>query len=366
MGVDHGGGRMSSGTGEKTEKATPKRKKEQREKGNVLKSQDLSISLQLLGFFAFLSILAPTFGGGLERFFREYFSGRIQFGEQLDIAAAAGLGRGIVGQALLIMAPLFAFAVGAAILVNVLQTGFLVTGKTLAVKLERISPISGFKRLFSSRSIVEMLKSLLKIALVIYILYQGFASDLQDIPHLMAYGAANGFGLIARMIFSLALRCGAVFLVLAGFDYLYQWWKHGKDMRMTKQEIKEEYKMTEGNPQTKGRIRQIQRILANQRMMQDVPLADVVITNPTHFAIALRYDPDHDAAPIVLAKGKDYLAQRIKEIARDSRVLMVENRPLAQSLYKMTKVGGLIPADLYQAVAEVLAYVLKIKGGMRR
>lgn len=356
---------MSSGSGERTEKATPKRKREQREKGNILKSHDLAVALQLLGIFAAFRLIAPGLGTGLEKMITQMFNGESYLFEQLTINTALGIGKTATLQGLGLIAPLFAVAFGTAILSNVLQSGFLLTGKTLGVKFERISPLSGAKRMFSSRSVMDLVKSIAKIAVVIYTVYQQFTTDLRDVSGLMSYSAGTAVRMVYDLTLALALRVGAVFLVLGGFDYLYQWWKHNKDMRMTKQEVKEEYKLTEGNPQTKGRIRQIQRMLANRRMMQDIPLADVVITNPTHFAIALRYDPEQDAAPVVLAKGKDLVAARIKEIARDNRVTIVENKPLAQSLYKMCKIGSQIPADLYQAVAEVLAYVFKLKGGKR-
>lgn len=352
---------MSSG--EKTEKATPKRKREQREKGNILKSHDLSVALQLLGVFAVLKLAGPGMANGLERLFTRTWNGEQVITKSMTANSVLGLGRELILQALLVMVPLFGFAIVAAVLSHVLQSGLLLTGKTLGFKFERISPLGGLKRMFSSRSVMELLKSVAKISIVIYTLYDTFTADIRNFTGLMIDDAATAGILIFEGIIDLALRCGAVFLVLGGFDYLYQWWKHNKDMRMTKQEIKEEYKLSDGNPQTRGRIRQIQRLMASRRMMQDVPLSDVVITNPTHYAIALRYDPAQNAAPIVLARGKDLVAARIREIARESRVVIVENKPLAQSLYKMCKVGSQIPADLYQAVAEILAYVFKLRGG---
>ena len=170
--------------------------------------------------------------------------------------------------------------------------------------------------------------------------------------------------MISQILFNLAFRACAVLIVLALFDYLYQWWKFEKDLKMTKQEVKDEYKMTEGNPQVKGRIKQIQRQMGMLRMMSDVAHADVIITNPTHYAIALRYDTDIDTAPVVLAKGKNYIAQKIKERAAEHKIMTIENKPLAQALYAQCKIGQQIPIDLYQAVAEVLAYVAKVKGGL--
>ncbi len=354
-----------SQSGEKTEKATPKKLREQREKGNVLKSRDLAVALQLLSLFAFFRLAGPAIARGLQGMVRSALSGRVLTAEPLTIQATSGYYGEVMGEALLIIAPLFAFVVFMGALVNIVQTGFLLTGKTLAAKAERISPVAGAKRMFSSRSVVEMLKSVAKIGVVVLSVYQQFWHDTRDIASLVSYRIDIAATMVLDLCQALALQLGVVFLVIAVFDYLYQWYKHNKDMRMTKQEVKDEYKTTEGNPQNKSRIRSIQRLLASQRMMADIPLADVVVTNPTHYAIALRYDPDRSAAPVVVAKGKNLVAQRIKEIARDNRVAIVENKPLAQSLHKMCKVGSQIPADLYGAVAEVLAYVFKLKGGAR-
>ncbi len=356
---------MSQGSGEKTEQATPKRKREQREKGNVLKSHDLSVALQLLGIVAVLKVAGPAIGSGMQTMFAQFLPSQIVVKEQLSIVATQGLYQNALGQGLMIMLPVFAFAMIAAILGNVLQSGLLLTTKTLGFKFERINPMNGFKRMFSSRSVMEMIKSLAKIGIVVYAVYEEFSNATRDIANLVVFSILKASGIIFDLVINLALKIGAIFLIIAAVDYLYQWWKHTKELKMTKEEVKEEYKLTEGNPQTKGRIRQIQRMMANQRMMADVPLADVIITNPTHYAIALRYDPAQDAAPVVLAKGKNLVAARIKEVARENRVMLVENRPLAQSLYKMCKVGKQIPADLYQAVAEILAYVFKIKGGKK-
>ena len=356
---------MGASSGEKTEQATPKRKREQREKGNILKSHDLAVALQLLGIFVVIKIFAPSIGQNLQLLMLQFFPGQTVADQPLTISATTMVYQSVMLKGILIIGPIFIFAILAAILSNVLQSGLLFTTKTMGFKFERISPMKGLKRMFSSRSIVEMVKSIAKIAIVIFAVYQEFADNTRDVANLLSYNILASCGLIFDLIINLAIRCGSVLLVLAIADYLYQWFKRQKEMMMTKQEVKDEYKLTEGNPQTKGRIRQIQRLLASRRMMQDVPLADVVITNPTHFAIALRYDPEQDAAPVVLAKGKNMVAARIKEIARENRVMTVENRPLAQSLYKMCKVGSQIPADLYKAVAEILAYVFKMKEGKR-
>lgn len=366
MDYSDGSESVSQGSGEKTEQATPKRKREERERGNVLKSHDLCSAGQLLACFFVLKSLAPSLGDELQLMMGNTWANPMVTGEALSISTCKTLSMQLILSGLRIIAPLFIFAIAAAILVNVLQSGFLLTSKTLSIKGERINPMSGFKRMFSSRTIVELLKSLAKIAIVIGSVYQEFVADASKLSGLVSYSLPVACGMVFDLVWSLALRCGTVILILAIFDYLYQWWKRNKDMRMTKQEIKDENKLSEGNPETKGRIRQIQRMMATRRMMQDVPKADVVITNPTHFAVALRYNPHHDKAPVVLAKGQDLIAARIKEIARQNGVALVENRPLARSLFAICVIGKQIPADLYQGVAEVLAYVIRLKEGKKK
>ena len=354
---------MSKSSGERTEKATPKRRREERERGNVLKSHDLSAAIQLLGCFVLLKAIAPSIGSNLQLMMSQTWSAQSVNAGPLTIEACRPLLLRVVLGGLRIIAPLFVLAIVLAILANVLQSGFLMTTKTLAVKGERLNPLNGFKRLFSSRSAAELVKSLAKIGIIVAAIYQEFTSDTARLAGLISYSLPVACGMIFDLAARLGLRCGIVLLILAVGDYLYQWWRHEKDLRMTKQEIKDEYKLVEGNPQTRGRIRQIQRLLASRRMMQDVPHATVVVTNPTHYAVALRYDPARDQAPVVLAKGKDLVAARIKEIARQNSVTLVENRPLARSLFAAGVIGRTIPADLYQGVAEVLAYVIRLKEG---
>jgi len=239
--------------------------------------------------------------------------------------------------------------------------GFLFTTETLKLKLDRINPLSGFKRMFSARSLVELTKSSSKAAVMIYITYaylkdkQSLLVNLFDMdPWLM--GAA-----MWRTVFDIVLRNAVFLIVVALFDYLYARYEHNKQLKMSKQEIKEEYKQTEGDPLIKSKIKERQRQMSMQRMMQDIPKADVVITNPTHFAVAVVYDGSRDAAPRVVAKGQDLIALNIRKIAESNGVPIVENKPLARAIFKAVQIGEYVPPDLYQAVAEVLAYVYNLR-----
>lgn len=345
---------------EKTERATPKKKQESREKGQVAKSADLPAAFILL--FVFLSFLMLT------GFFKErlmHLFGLI-FEQKLTMEVSSGnvmtLFTDIMIESLILLAPIFAIAVVVAILGTYVQIGFLLTGETLKLKLSKLSPINGFKQIFSMRSVVEFLKNILKLIVIGLIVYLNLWSEREHIMQLARVPIESIFSFTASLTITLGLEIGGLLVVLAVLDYLYQRYEHEKSLRMSKQDIKEEYKKTEGDPLIKGKIRERQRRMALQRMMQEVPKADVVITNPTHFAIALKYDSANMEAPTVIAKGMDYVALKIKEVAKENGVIMVENKPLARALYDRSEIGESIPADLFQAVAEVLAYVYKLKG----
>ena len=352
---------MSGSSGEKTEKATPKKRRDEREKGNVMRSQDFATSVVLLGMFGMLRLTAPFMGRNMQRIISDSIPGVSTRQGVLTIHDLMTFFGDLLPVMISVMGPVFLFAVLAAALVNVLQTGFLFTTKTLEVKADRLNPVNGAKRIFSSRIVAEMVKSIAKIAIVLISVYQVFTADISRIAALLSYDIGTATSMLADLIFGLAFRVAIILVILAIFDYIYQWWKYEKDLRMTKQEVKDEYKNMEGSPQNKGRIRRIQREMSMQRMMQDVPQADVVVTNPTHYAVALRYQPQQDAAPVVLAKGQDLVARRIKEIAAEHDIVQVENVMLARSLYAYCDIGQQIPAELYSAVAEVLAYVARLK-----
>jgi flagellar biosynthetic protein FlhB len=256
--------------------------------------------------------------------------------------------------------PIMVVILVVSLLINFLQVGFLFTLQPLMPDFSRMDPITGLGRMFSVRSLVELIKSIIKISVVTFFIYRFSVNQVGNIPKLMQADLYDTMQTVSSMILDLAFQIITVLLVLSMFDYYYQWWKTNNDMKMDKQEVKEEMKQSEGSPQLKAKIRERQRAMALKRMMQDVPKADVVITNPTHYAIALQYDSAM-AAPIVLAKGQDYIAQRIKAIAKEHAIVIVENKSLARLLYSSAEIGEVIPAELYQAVAEVLAYVYRLK-----
>jgi len=261
--------------------------------------------------------------------------------------------------------PILGVAMIAGIAINVIQIGFLFTTKTLGMKLNRISPISGFKRMFSIKTVVELVKSSLKILVLGYIVYLDYRRLLDEFSAYVGLGVYTTFIQIMRTAFMMALKMCMAMIFISAADFLYQWWKYEKDLRMSKQEIKDEYKMMEGDPQIKGKIKAKQRQMSMMRMMSRVPEADVVITNPTHYAVALKYDDQVSSAPVVIAKGQDYIARKIKEVAMEHYVQIVENPPLAQSLYAICEIDDEIPAELYQAVADILVFVYRQKGRVR-
>jgi len=261
--------------------------------------------------------------------------------------------------------PVLGAALVAGVAANVLQIGFMFTTETLKVKLEKLNPVNGLKQMFSPRKLVDLLKNLLKIFLVGYVAYTDYMNLLEKFGSYVGQDVYVSFIDIMRTAFLMALKMCIVMVFIAVADFLYQWWKYEKDLRMTKQEVKDEYKMMEGDPKIKGKIRQKQMQMSAMRMMQQVPEADVVITNPTHYAVALAYDDKVSIAPTVVAKGQDYIARKIREVAVEHGVEIVENPPLAQSLFATCEVNDEIPEDLYQAVADILVFVYRQKGKIR-
>jgi flagellar biosynthetic protein FlhB len=261
--------------------------------------------------------------------------------------------------------PIVAITIVCAIVGTFAQTRFLVSGESIKPKFNRISPLQGFKRLFSLKSVIEAFKGVLKIALLLVLIYMTLKELFQEsVRYLYAELSASAAHLFS-VATSMTIRIIIAFIAVAALDFLYQWWDYERQMKMSKQEVKEEYKQTEGDPQVKGKIKETQRKRAQMRMMQQVPQADVVIRNPTHFAVALRYKPDKDNAPIVLAKGQDELALRIVKVAEDSQVAVIENVPLARALYAKTELNQEIPPELYGAVAEVLVYIFRLNGDQK-
>lgn len=345
---------------EKTEKATPKKRQEARQKGQVAKSQDLPGAMILLFVFASFMMLGDYYKSRINGMFGGLFEHWLLM--ELTTANVMELFINITVQCLMMLLPIFAIVMLAGVVGNIMQFGFLLTGEGLKVQLKKLNPIEGFKRIFSMRSLIEFLKSILKVTIIGVMVYSAIMREWDEMLTLSSKPLEAIFAFTAGLTVSLGLQIGAVMAVLAFLDFMYQKYEHEKSLKMSKQDIKDEYKKSEGDPMIKGRIRERQRKMALQRMMQDVPKADVVITNPTHFAIALKYDASKMEAPTILAKGMDHVALRIKEIAKENDVITMENKPLARALYERAEIGDVIPADLFQAVAEVLAYVYKMKG----
>lgn len=279
----------------------------------------------------------------------------------MSVQAVAGLIASVTLKSLIIMLPFMAFGFVVTLLVSIVQVGWKVSTKPMKPELSKLNPLNGFKRIFSKDSLFELVKSILKIVIIIYIAYTSIKDNANDLFALYDLGLNQAVALVGTLIINTGIKISIVYLVIGLADFIYQKHKFNEDMKMTKQEVKDEYKNTEGDPQIKGRQRRKMQEVSQKRMMQDVPKADVVITNPTHFAVALKYEAKVSSAPVVLAKGEDYLAQKIKEVARENKIEIVENKPLARMLYHNVDVGAEIPPELYQAVAEVLAAVYKAK-----
>lgn len=347
--------------GEKTEKATPKRKADERKKGNVFLSQEAVTVASLLSCFLALKVLSPSILRNMEGLLTDYI-------DLCAVTEAVGPGDLLpfFSDACRVFAltamPLLLLCCAVAVAITMFQTRGLFSAKAFSFKGERINPLAGLKKMVSMRGLVELLKSILKISVLLYLLYITLEKEIPALARLMDMEPGQALISAGGLVLSIALKAGVIFLFLAAADYLYQWWEYEKNLRMTKQEVKEEYKQLEGDPQIKGAIRSRQQQKSRQRMMQNVPNADVVIRNPTHYAIAVKYDSSKNRAPIVLAKGVDALALRIVKTAEDAGVYVTENRPLARALYESVDLDQEIPEQFYQAIAEVLAFVYSLKG----
>ncbi|MFC4184585.1 flagellar biosynthesis protein FlhB [Saccharococcus thermophilus] len=345
--------------GEKTEKATPRKRQEVREKGQVAKSTDMNTAIVMLAVFLVLDVTGTYYKGELLHFMSQSLTQYARF--DLTIDSAHRLFLVLLKSVAAIVAPIFAAAVAAACLANFLQVGFLFTTDPLKADWNRLNPIQGLKRMISLRAVVELLKSLLKIGVVGIVTFALLWFQLGRILSLTTQSPSTTLSSLASLTVKMGLYASAALLFVAIFDYLYQRFDFEKNIRMSKQDIKDEYKKTEGDPLIKSKIKQRQREMAMKRMMQEVPKADVVITNPTHYAVALKYEDGKMDAPVVVAKGVDYVALKIKQLAKEHDVVTVENRPLAKALYQQTEVGDMIPEEFFKAVAEILAYVYRLK-----
>jgi flagellar biosynthetic protein FlhB len=345
---------------ERTEPATPRKRQKTRSEGRVAKSQDLSAAVVMITGLLTVYLLGGVIRENLLEMFRllaEHLSSPLMLDDKWWVNPVAYGGRVFfigwlpVG----LLCALFAAAV------LIYQVGFVVSTKPFAFKADRFNPVSGLKKIISMRTIVEMLKGILKAIVLMGMMFWVMRSERDLMLSVMMYPLGKGSGIIIGKIWDMSIRMAVIFFLLGAADYLYQKWEFDKSIMMSKQEIKEEYKQMEGDPQIKRRIRQKQRELASRRMMADVPKADVIVTNPSHIAVAIQYDQKSMDAPIVVAKGEDFVAQKIRSVAEEHGIPIVENKPLARALMAQVEIGEAIPEDLYRAVAEVLAFVYRLK-----
>ncbi|MBN6185814.1 flagellar biosynthesis protein FlhB [Aneurinibacillus sp. BA2021] len=346
--------------GEKTEKATPRKKQKAREEGQVAKSQEVATALVLLAVFLFLLFMGRGMGDRLYQFFHSFFNNYLLM--ELTEETTEKLMMEVLYQSAMLIWPIFLIAVVISFFSNYIQFGLLFTTKPLMFKLDRLDPIKGAKKIFSLQAIVNLIKSILKVMFIGIAVWLILWNGKDDLLTLATKSVGDMLSVVGGLTLQMGFTVAILLVIIAILDYMYQRFQHEKQLRMSKQDIKDEYKTMEGDPQIKGKIKQRQREMAMRRMMQEVPNADVVITNPTHFAVAIRYDGTTMQAPTVIAKGQDFMALRIKEIAKDHEIITVENKPLARMLFAQVEVNQSIPEDLFQAVAEVLAYVYKLKG----
>ena len=340
----------------KTEKATPKKRKDERKKGNAFQSKDvISIAVVIIGFLL-ISNLGGFVAGQVERVYRNQMI-RMEGLHEITIATGMQILREMVLTFFVAAVPIMVALALTGILMTGVQTRFLVSGDLLKFKFSRISIIQGMKRLMSLRSLVQLVKSVLKVVVIIWMIYASVQELLVITPDILNTGIDGNIAFMLEKTMSMVYKICLFFIVVAVLDFSYQKYDYEKKLRMTKQEVKDEYKQTEGDPFIKGKIREKQRKMSMNRMIQQVPLADVVVRNPTHFAVALKYDTEKDFAPMVVAKGQDHVARRIVEAAEKNKILITENKPLAKGLYQSVEINDYIPAEFYQAVAEILAWV---------
>ena len=352
--------------GEKTEEPTAKKLEDARKEGQVAKSREIANGLGLLALFLLLKFMVGSIGTRfLESFSMVY--NRIPVicrlnGGTSPMGDISILLRTVMLRLLIILLPILLIGFAVAFISDLFQVKWRPTTKPLQPKFSKLNPLNGFKKIFSAQSLVELVKSIAKILLIALVSYSYIKDKGALLYALYDMSMMQAVNLIGETVIDLGIRISAIYMIIAGADFMYQKYKFKNDMKMTKQEVKEEYKNAEGDPEIKGKIKARMREASQRRMMQAIPKADVVITNPTHYAVAIQYDTEVAPAPIVVAKGSDYLAQKIKEIARENNIEIVEDKPLARMLYANVDVDKQIPPELYQAVAEVLAMVYHAQG----
>ncbi|AZZ37806.1 flagellar biosynthesis protein FlhB [Bdellovibrio sp. qaytius] len=343
---------------DKTEQATDSRREEFRKRGQVASTKELGTALAFLAAGGLLYVLARFFFANISEVFEVTFGVSmlkfVKAGEYSDLLWFVGK------KLVLLISPVMFGTLAIGVASNLVQTGFLQVEDALSFNLGRLNPMSAVGRIFSMKGIGELVKNMLKMVIVCWTMYLLLKSELHQIPYLSNYSIPELFAYLGRIVFKLLMGTGTFMLVLAVADYFFQRWQLEKEMMMSKQEIKEEHKSREGDPMIKARIRKIQREISQRKMMQNIPKADVIITNPTHIAVALRYS-DKLPAPQLIGKGADFMAEKIKELAKLHNIPVIENKPLARTIFKTMKVGQVIPRELFVAVAEILSYVMRLK-----
>ena len=353
---------FADGAADKTEEPTSKKLSDARKEGQVAKSQELISGAMLFCLF----IAIKLFGGYLANsfikvFYRNYGYISTYTVQKPEIGNLSSMfGRAML-DILLMTLPIFAFGIVVAFLLNVFQVKWQVTSKPLQPKFNRLNPVSGFKKIISMEKLFELIKAVAKIIVIFWVAYSTLMDEIDKLKILYDLELVPAVVYISNFVINMGIKISAVYLLIGFADFIYQKLKFKKDMKMSKQEVKDEYKQQEGDPQVKGKIKSKMRETSMRRMMQKMPDAEVVITNPTHFACAIQYDKEKAAAPVLIAKGADHLAQKLKDIAKEHNVPIVENKPLARMLYYNVELDAEIPQELYQMTAEVLAYVYQLK-----
>lgn len=349
--------------GEKTEPATSKKLSDARSEGQVCRSRELDQAIMLVGLFLTLKITVASMGSTFLEVFSVVYNKipETEAAKELTTTVVMSYIQHVALQSLKLAGPFFAAGFLIAFLSNLVQVKWKVSTKPLKPRLDKFNPANGFKRMFSKDSLFELLKSVVKIIMIAVIAYTSIRSHAEEIFLMYHITLNQAIAQIGSIVIDVGLKIAYVYCVVGAVDYVYQRHKFNEDMKMTKQEVKDEMKNSEGDPQIKGKQRQRMQEASRRRMMQNVPQADVVITNPTHYAVALKYDAGTGTAPVLLAKGADLIAQRIKEIAKENKVEIVENKPLARMIYTNVEIGHEIPPELYQAVAEILAAVYRAR-----
>jgi len=347
---------------EKTEKPTSKKREKAAKKGQLAKSAEINSVVVLLATFTALKIFTPYMIKVWATLTESLYQTFSQQNFTISYPTLQSMFIMVMIAATKILAPIMGGALVGGVAASYAQVGLRLDPEAIAFKFENISPIAGFKRIFSAQSLAELVKSIMKLVLIGYIVYSEYSKEIMNFTRLSDMSLLTSTAFIGNVVLNVVFKVIIWMIILAVADYIFQKFQLERQLKMSKQEVKDEHKQTDGDPQLKSKIKQQQRQMSMNRLMQVLPKADVVITNPTHFAVALQYDSNSMSAPLVIAKGQDLMAQRIKEAAREHNIVVVENKPLAQSLYHSTEIGDIVPADLFQAVAEVLAFVYKLKG----